>query len=491
MHRHKVTWVLGFLLTGCTVGPDYQRPDLETPAAWRVSVEDAADLANAAWWERFEDPVLDDMVRTALAENKDLRIASLRVDEFEARLQLERSAYSPQLGYSGTVAREQFSEHRAVSLPAGTDRTNSEYQGSLHLGWELDLWGRIRRSNEAARADLVATAEGRRGVILTLVTGVATSYVQLLGLDRELEISRETLKTREESLRLFERKYTGGAISALELAQARSVYEEAAAAIPALERRIAVHENALRVLLGKNPGPVVRTGSLATLALPPVPLGIPSDILTRRPDVGRAEQELIAANARIGVAKSMYFPSLSLTGLLGYASTQLDDLLEDASGFGSLAATAVGPIFTGGRISAEVKGREFVQQQLVVNYARTVQGAFREVEDALVSKKKLDEQLTVEGRKVQAVQEYAALARKRYDGGYSSYLEVLDGERRLYEAQIVQTQTRRDQYMSLIEIYRAMGGGWPVGGGEGGVPQGGSVQALNGVPGAANGAISD
>jgi multidrug efflux system outer membrane protein len=460
MHRYAIACLMLGQLAGCALGPDYQRPDIDTPSGWRVETRDPADLANTMWWEKFQDPVLNELIRVALQENKDLRIAAFRVEEFKARVQVSRAGYFPQLGYGGSAIRERFSENRPIPLPIGVSPLNNTYQIGASLGWELDVWGRIRRANEATLAELLSAEENRSAVILTLVSDVASSYIQLLSLDKALEISRLTLANRAEWLRLFERKYAGGAISKLELAQARSAYEEAAAAIPSQERQIATLENALSVLLGKNPGPIRRDGKLETLAIPPVPQGIPSDILARRPDVRQAEQELIAANARIGVAKTQYFPAISLTGLFGYASTELSTLLDNASSFGALGAVVSGPIFSGGRITGEVRQTEAVQKQILSKYLRTIQTAFREVEDALVSNQKFGEQFIALGRQVSALQEYVVLARKRHEGGFSNFIEVLDAERNLYAVEIAQVQTQRDEYLALIAVYKSMGGGW-------------------------------
>jgi multidrug efflux system outer membrane protein len=427
-----------------------------------MDYQGAADLANTAWWENFEDPVLNDLIQIALHENKDLRIAAFHVEQFNARLGVNRADFYPHFGYGVSATRDKFSENRPIPLPRGTSRTNNTYEISANASWELDIWGRIRRSSEAARADLLSAEENQRAVIMTLISDVATSYVQLLSLDKELDISKRTVQSREESLRRFESKYAGGAISALELAQVRSLYEEVASAVPAQERQIALLENSLSILLGRNPGPIMRDRSLDTLSVPPVPMGIPSDILVRRPDIRQAEQDLIAANARIGVAKAQYFPTISLTGLFGYASTELSNLRDSASSFGTAGGAAVGQIFSGGRISGQVRETKAIQQQLLVKYLQTIQTAFREVEDALISHQKFGEQLDIENRRVRALQDYARLAHKRYEGGYSSYLEVLDAERTLYDAEITQAEMRRVLYSALIAIYKTMGGGWPV-----------------------------
>lgn len=450
------------LLAGCATGPDYKRPDIDAPAKWRVDYEGTADLANTAWWETFQDPVLNNLIQTALRENKDLLIAASRVEQFKARVDIARSGFYPQFGYGAAATRDRYSENRPIPLPRGTSASNSNFEIGATANWELDVWGRIRRSSEAARAELLSSVENQHVVIMILVSDVATSYVELLALDKELEIAKGTRAVREKSLQLFEQKYAGGAVSALEVAQVRSLYEEAAATEPELERQIALVENALSVLLGHNPDAITRDRSLDTLPILPVPKDLPSDILARRPDVRQAEQDLIAANARIGVARAQYFPAISLTGLFGYASSELSELLSSTSSFGAIGPTVSGPIFSGGRISGQVRETKAIQQQLLVSYLQTIQGAFRDVDDALISHQKLGEQISSENRRVSALRDYVRLANSRYDGGQTSYLEVLDAERSLYRAEIRRTEVQRDLYSALIAIYKAMGGGWPM-----------------------------
>jgi len=449
------------LLSGCMLAPDYVRPQVDSPAAWRVDYADAADTANIRWWEQFKDPVLNQLVDTALKENKDVRIAAARVEEFAARVDISRSGYFPQIGYNGDASRNRAS--REVYGGGGLDeRKYNNYTATASLGWELDVWGRIRNATAAARADLLAQEENRRAVILSLVSAVATSYINLRQYDRQLEIAKETLTARAESLRLFELKLKGGVVSDLEIAMVRTEYEQAAAAIPPIERRIAITENALSILLGSNPHAIPRGKSIDALVLPPVPEGVPSTLLARRPDIAAAEQNLIAANARIGVARAQYFPTISLTGLFGYASESLSDLLGNSANVWSLGGSAVGPIFSGGRISAELRASEAVQRQTLVGYLQTVQGAFRDVDDALVSVQKSREQLVVEGRRVAALSDYARLANLRYFEGYTSYLDVLDAQNKLFDAQLQYVSIQNDVYTSLVNTYKAMGGGWIV-----------------------------
>ncbi|MEN8207151.1 MAG: efflux transporter outer membrane subunit [Pseudomonadota bacterium] len=447
-------------VTGCTVGPDYVKPEIDTPDDWRVTFEEATGTVNTPWWEQFNDPVLDALINQALVNNKDVRIAAARVEEFAARVDISRAGFYPQVGYDGSAARNSTSLDAASGLPAGTSRINDSYLAALNVGWELDVWGRIRRSTEAARAQLLAAEEGRRTVILTLVTSVASSYLNLRSLDRQLEIATRTLDSRGKSVALFETKFEGGVVSALEVAQIRSEYEQAAVRIPSLERQIALQENALSILLGSNPAAIPRGKTIDELALPQVPEGMPSELLARRPDIQRAEQDLVAANALIGVARSQYFPTISLSGLFGYASTELSDLLQGSSEIWGVGAGALGPIFTGGSISGQVRATEAVQRQALVSYARTVQTAFREVDDALIASVKFREELTAQGRRVEALQDYARYAQIRYDEGQVSYIEVLDSERRLFDAELLHARSKNEVYASLVGLYKAMGGGW-------------------------------
>jgi len=447
-------------LAACKVGPDYEPPEVDSPDAWRVDYEAAADVSNTDWWSLFGDPVLDDLVDIALRENKDVRIAAARIDEFAARVDLARSGLYPQVGYDGQAIRQQISAEEYGSAVPGS-RTFNDYSAGVGLNWEIDLWGKIRRATEAGRAELLLQEENRRTVILSLVSAVATSYVRLRQLDRQLEVANETLTTRAESLRLFELKFGGGVISELEVAQVRSEYEEAAASIPPIELETAFTENAISLLLGRNPGSIARGKTIDELVLPPVPGGVPSTLLTRRPDIRAAEQALIAANARIGVARARYFPTISLTGFLGYASTELHDVLHGGSAREwSLGTDVFGPIFAGGQLSANLRASEAVQRQSLVEYLRTVQTAFLEVEDSLVDVQKSRERLVAEARHVEALSEYARLARLRYDEGYASYVEVLDAQRSLFDVELEYVGTQGDVYASLVSTYKAMGGGW-------------------------------
>ena len=447
--------LLALASSGCMIGPDYLRPVIDSPQSWRVSDETAKDLANSAWWEQFNDPVLNDLIATALRENKDLMIASARIDEYAGRYGVTRSQLFPQIGLGYDVTKQKN------TIPGTTVKgTYNSYETFLSASWEIDLWGKIRRQSEAARAQIVATEEGRQGVILTLVSSVANNYVTLRSLDRQLEIAKATAKTRGESYQVFQDRYSGGVISQLELSQNRSQYDEALASIPVIEKTIAQQENALSLLLGRNPGPIARGKNIDELAPPTTPEGLPSSLLERRPDLREAEQNLIAANAQIGAAKAAFFPSISLTGLLGVASGGLSNLFHSESKVWQYGAAVNLLIFTGGSLFGQLQVAEAQQQQALYSYQTAIQQAFSEVNNALVDQEKTRVQLAAQADEVKSLVLYAELARLRYDNGYTSYLEVVDAERSLFGVQQSYTQTKQTLLQAAINTYKAMGGGW-------------------------------
>ncbi len=460
MHRIATVILLTLLTGGCVLGPDYQRPAVDIPAAWRLDEKEAQDLAQTLWWEQFNDPVLNDLIAVALRENKDLLIAAARIEEYAGRYGIARADLLPQVGAAGEYSRQRVTELGDNRTTPGYQTTTDTYSASLNASWEIDLWGRIRRSNEAAQAQFLGTEEGRRGVILSLVGNVAAAYINLRGLDRQLEISKDTAKTREESYLLFQERFAGGVISDLELSQNRSQYEEALASIPGLEKAVSQQENGLSVLLGRNPGPILRGKGLDALTLPEIIAGIPSDLLERRPDIRAAEQTLIAANAQIGVARAAYFPAISLTGYLGSASGDLDDLFKGPAKIWQYSGPLTVPVFSSGKIAGGVQVAEAVRQQALISYQQAVQNAFREVNDALVDQNQTRKKLAAQKRQVDSLRQYADIARLRYDNGYSDYLEVLDAERSLFNAELAFTETQGALHLSLISLYKAMGGGW-------------------------------
>ena len=456
---------LAALLSSCTVGPDYGRPPVETPAAYRFSQATAQAVADTGWWQGFDDPVLSSLVDEALRNNLDVQIAAARVDAFLGAYVTTRSALFPQVAISPAfpvqAARQRGSRISTPQVVPGSVSTEySTYQAGLTASWEIDLWGKVRRRTEAARADVWANEEAHRGIVLSVAANAAAGYVALRDLDRRLQIAHETERSRFDSLELFRKRFAGGVISQLELAQVTSEYEAAVAAIPNYEAQIARQETALSLLLGRNPGAIARGKAIDELTPIPIPAGLPSELLDRRPDVREAEQQLISANAQIGAAKALYFPSISLTGAFGAVSTALGDLFTGPARTWSFAAGLTAPIFNAGAIAGQVQQAEAGQRLALANYDKTVQAAFGDVEDALIVTQKSREILAAQQRQVTALADYRRLARLRYDNGYTSYIEVLDAERSLFEAQIAYTQQQDVVLTSLIGIYKAMGGGW-------------------------------
>ncbi len=461
MHKLFLTCILFLLLTGCmTVGPDYQRPEVETPETWRFESEEARELGDTSWWERFQDPVLNDLVETALQGNKNLRIATARVEEFFGRYFSTRGDQYPFADAGGSAYRQGVTEEGPNPIPPGVDTTYNQYEAFLGGTWEIDFWGKYRRASESAQAELFSTEEARRTVVQTLVSAVALTYIEIRALDKELEITRRTAETRKVTLDLFQLRFNEGIIAEVDLAQAEAEYEEALARIPSVELSIAKLEHALSVFLGQNPGPIPRGLTIDKLVLPAVPQGMPSDLLERRPDIRQAEQQLVAANAQIGVAKSLYFPTISLTGAFGGVSTDLSDLFSGSAKQWNVGAPVTVPIFSAGRIGGEVKAAEASQKQALETYLLTAQNAFREVADALIDRTKTGERLEALGRQVKALQKYDRLAWMRYDEGYTSYLEVLDAERSLFNVELSYVSSQNALFRATVNIYKTMGGNW-------------------------------
>lgn len=450
----------GALLAACAVGPDYERPKVESPGEWRIDYPKAAEVANTKWWEQFRDPALNQLIEEALRGNLDVQAAAARVDQFLGALTTTRSQFFPQFGYSGGASRNRASEVGPTPLAPGTNTNYSLYQADLNASWQIDLFGRVRRQSENVQAQVYASEQGRRGVILSVVTSAAVSYVVLRGLDRELEVARATAQNYADTKALFQLRFQGGVVSEVELSQIESQYQTALAAIPSLEQQIAAQENLISVLLGRNPGPIPRGKPIDELVAPAIPAGLPSELLERRPDILQAEQNLVAANANIGVAKSLYFPSISLTGLFGSVSTSTSNFLKEPSRTWSVAADLVGPIFTFGAISGQVRSAEAAQQEALLFYRSTILNAFRETNDALVGSQKKREEAEAQARRVRALRDYARLSRLRFDNGAASYIEVLYAENELFGAELVALSTLAERYTQLINVYKAMGGGW-------------------------------
>jgi len=457
MRNHLFAGLVLLLLCACTIGPDYVKPTVETPSAWTVSYDAAADLVNTAWWQQFNDPVLDELITAALADNLDIKAATARVDQFLGQYRTTRSEYFPQIGASASAYRQKDTE---TGLFPGDNDDYSSYQGALNATWEIDLWGRIRRLNEAAQAEILASEAGRRTVLLTLVSNVASSYLTLRGLDRQLEIASETEQAYAESLRIFRLRHKYGTVSQVEVSQVESEYEEARQAVPQLEGLIAQQEHLLSVLLGSNPQAIKRGKTIDELTTPEIPAGLPSELLEQRPDIIQAEQELIAANARIGVARSLYFPRVALTGAYGTASIHSDDLFKGSSATWQLGGDVLAPIFTFGAIEGQVMTSEAAQREALSRYQQSIIVGFGDVEDALVATTKGREVQAAKGRRVNALHTYAKLAWAQYDAGTTGYLQVLDANRSLFSGQLDYVQTQTAVLTSLVDVYRAMGGGW-------------------------------
>jgi outer membrane protein, multidrug efflux system len=456
----RLALLLAGVLTGCMVGPNYQRPSVDTPDAYLYEPAAVADTANIQWWQQFGDPVLDNLIADALANNKNVSIAAANVEQAAGAFVTTRSPLFPQLGYGAEGTRDRFSEDTASPIGQDVKNPQTNYQAGATASWEIDLWGRIRRQTESAQANLLATEEARRGVLLTLVSSVATAYLQLRALDEQLVIAERTLATYADSLKLFEAQFKYGQVSQMTVAQAQTQYETAEAQIPQIRQRIVETENALNVLLGRNPGPIPRGRELGDIQLPEVPAGLPSDLLLRRPDLAQAEQNLIAANAQIGAAKALYFPTISLTGFLGTASDGLSNLFTGPAKQWNYAGIVTGPIFTGGGIAGQVAQAEAGQKAALLAYEAAVQNAFADVESALSARQQVSDQLAAEGRLVQALRDYARLAKLQYDGGYTSYLTVLIAEQQLFPAELNYAATRAAELNSVTNIYKATGGGW-------------------------------
>ena len=451
--------LLAVPLSACMVGPDYKRPEVDVPAAWRLGATEAGEISNIAWWDQFQDPVLSNLVRTALANNKDLEIATANVDQASAQYGIVRSAQFPQISGGATAERQRSSETTALGAGRGGARFN-DYAVNLSASFELDIWGRLRRASESARASLLASQQGRGTVVLTVVTSVASGYIQLRALDRQLEIARFTSQSLGEAARLQRIRFEEGAIPESDYRQAESQYQEAAARVPELERQIAQQENFISVLLGHNPGSIPRGSDIDALLFPAVPDGLPASLLERRPDIRQAEANLIAANADIGVAKAAYFPDISLTGLLGLESAQLSNLFKGPSKTWSFGAGVLQPIFNGGRLRSQVALAEALQQQALYTYEKSIISAFQDVENALVDRTKLGQVREEQAKNVLALFRFRDLAALRYREGATIYLEVANAEQSLFIAQLAYVNTQSQLFQSYANLYKAMGGGW-------------------------------
>jgi multidrug efflux system outer membrane protein len=447
------------------VGPKYRKPEVKSPAVFRAdpaATPDPSSLADLKWFEVFKDERLQELIRTALVQNYDLREAVARVNAARANLGITRSDQFPTITTGADVTTLRNSAGGSFPIPSGVslDRTFGGVVLNL-LSFELDLWGRLRRATEAARADLLAADENRKAVITTLVGDVAASYFDLLELDMELEIAKRTLATRQESLRLIQVRQQGGVATQLDVRQAEQLVYGAAQTIPDIERLIERRENQISLLLANNPGAIVRGRRLTEQEQPPeVPAGLPSSLLERRPDIHAAEQNLIASNAIIGVAKAAYFPNISLTGFMGFQSNQLSSLFTGPTRVWQFVPQVTQPIFTAGRIKSNVRLAQAQQQIALVQYERAIRNSFREVSDALIEYRKVKEIRTQQELLVTTLQDRSRLAYLRYRGGVDTLLNALDADRDLFSAELSLAQTRRNELLALVQLYKALGGGW-------------------------------
>jgi multidrug efflux system outer membrane protein len=455
-----ITAALATLFSACTVGPNYVRPTVETAPGWRIDYPKAADVANLKWWEQFGDPVLNQLVETALRDNRDLRVAAARVDQFIGALTTTGSQLYPQIGYGADASRARASEVGFPPLSPALSPYFSLYNVSLGASWQADLFGRVRRQTEAAQAQVYASEQGQRGVVLTLVAGVATSYIVLRSLDRQLEISQATARNFEDTLRIFELRFKSGLIAMTELAQIRSQTQQARAAIPQFQQAIATQENLLSILLGSNPGPIPRGKTIDQLVAPAIPGDLPAALLQRRPDILGAEQNLVAANANIGAARALYYPNLSLQAALATTAAATGALFSGPAAAGLIGAALTGPIFTFGAIEGQVAAAEAGERAALAVYQQTILNALREANDALSGSQKRAEEFSLQRERVVALREFARLSKLRFDKGVSGYLEVLVAENELFAAELASVSLQASSYAQIVNVYQAVGGGW-------------------------------
>lgn len=450
--------VLGSLASSCAVGPTYERPTVATPEAYRnqeSTTSDALALAELPWWQVFQDPVVVDLIQTALEGNYDLRVAGSRVEQARAFVGVTRADMLPQVGYQAGAQR---GRNFTGVVP---NPTFNNFLGAFQMAWELDVWGRIRRSTEASLANLYGSEDVRRAVLLSLITDVGQAYLELRELDLELEISLRTRESFKETLALFMRQYLGGVGNKLATSRAEAALAQTSASIPELERQIVTKENQISVLLGRPPGPIPRGAVLTAQNLPPrVPAGLPAALLERRPDILAAEQQMIAANAQVGVATANFLPRIGLTTLYGGQSTELENVVKGPGNIWSIGGSLMGPIFQGGRLYYDYKGAQAFKEETALQYQQKVLTALQEVANALVASQKLVEVRKDQERQVAALSESVRLATLRYTGGLATYYEVLEAQQQLFPAEISLAQTRLNELVAVVQLYKALGGGW-------------------------------
>ncbi|MEW6518671.1 MAG: efflux transporter outer membrane subunit [Thermodesulfobacteriota bacterium] len=449
-----------FFLSGCAVGPIYQRPAINEPENYRSAQAPAAQasLADLPWWQVFQDENLQSLISEALENNYDLRIAVSRMEQSRQVAAQARSQFYPSINYDGAVSD---GKNTVLGQPSPNGITMDSGLLDLSVFWEIDLWGRIRHLNEAARAQYLASEEARRGVTISLVSSVAQAYLELLQLDLSLEIARRSTASFEATLKLFTTLLEGGAASKLETATAEAYLGSVAATVPELERQIVLKENQINLLLGRNPGPITRTAArLDQTSLPEIPAGLPSALLERRPDIRQAELNLQTANAQVGVAQANFFPRIGLTTLFGLVSPELSDFTDGDSTLRSVGGELTGPIFQGGRLDAELLQAKAIWEEARLAYEFTALNAFQEVSNALISRQKFAEVREHQARTVKAYEEAVQIALKRYVAGKASYYEVLQNQQQLFPAENALAQTKLNQLTVVVQLYKALGGGW-------------------------------
>ena len=450
-------------LAGCAVGPNYQRAAVNAPAGFRDATNSTSldSLADLPWWQVFKDPVLQDLVRVALTNNYDLQIILTRVDQARALQMQARSQFLPQVGYAGEASR---GRNMFLDLPVPNGgQTMNGFLGGFGALWEIDLWGRVRRMNEAARANFMATQEGRRAVMISVVSGVAGSYFELLELDDQLAIAKRTRDSYERTFRLFDDQHAAGLASNLEVSRAKLALRSVSANIPEVERQIALKENQINILLGRNPGPVARTSTLLAQEMPvEIPVGLPSTLIERRPDLRAAEQQVRAANAEIGVAIGDFFPRIGLTSFYGGVSSDLNNLLSTSANAWTVAASTAGPLFTGGRLTGRYRQTKAACEEAKLHYQETALGAFREVSDSLISRRRFEEERVEQAEAVNAGREAVAVATDRYKEGRASYYEILEAQQQLFPAENTLSRIEAGRRLAVVQLYKALGGGWSL-----------------------------
>jgi multidrug efflux system outer membrane protein len=450
------TFAMALVLSACAMGPDFEKPEVPVPDTFQEPTIPGASIANLKWWELFQDEELTRLIEMALINNKEVAIAMARIEEARATLGFVRADQFPNL--DGTAGATRGNLIPGAGLPGSINET---FVLAANLSFEVDLWGKLRRSTEAARAELLATVEARNVVTITLIADVASVYLLLLDLDDRVSIAQRTMVTRQESLDIIQARFDKGTVALIDVNQAQIELADAAAELAALKRENQRAENLLNVLLGQNPGSLKRPQGKEDKLFPPdIPAGLPSELLERRPDIRQASQQLAAQTARIGVAEALRFPSLSLTGTLGLASTELDDFFSGSNKAWGLSANFLGPVFDAGRNKSRVEAERARTEQLLKSYELTVLRAFQEVEDSLIDISSYREEALARQRQVTAALSAAELSSARYNGGVTSFLEVLESNRSLFRAELLASSTKRLQLVSIISLYKALGGGW-------------------------------